>query len=232
MSKSIYLSPSAQDKNLGAGNYGTEEKVMNKVCDVVEKVLKRHGVKTYRNSPSMTLQEIVKDSNSKKPTIHFAIHSNAFNMLSRGCEVFCWKKGCEGEKLAKIIYNKISQITPSGDRGVKYGYNFYGIGKHMYEVASTTADTVLIEIAFHDNKQDSIWITSNINLIGEEIAKGLLEYIGVKYLEVLKPLVKDYKAILKEVSDFDNVWVSFIKSHPEVNLPGLIQKLYYTSSKK
>lgn len=178
---SVYLSPSTQENNKGAGQYGTEEKRMNQICDVVENILKQHKVKTYRNKPTMSIKEVVKDSNSKKPKIHFAMHSNAYNAKSRGCEVFCWKKGVNGEKLAKIVYNKISPITPSADRGIKYAFNFYGSGKHIYEVANTSADAILIEIAFHDNIDDANWIVANIVKIGTELAKGILEYLGIKY---------------------------------------------------
>ena len=224
MSETVYLSPSTQENNTGVGKYGTEEKRMNQVCDVVEKILKQHGITTYRNKPAMTLGEVVRDSNSKNPNIHFAIHSNAYNKTSRGCEVFCWKKDCEGEKLAKIIYDIVSAITPTSDRGVKYAYNFYGPGKHMYEVANTTADTVLIEIAFHDNEYDAAWIIANIEKIGIAIAKGILKYLGIVYKSETK---KDYKTILKEVSNYSDIWVSFVKAHPEVNLSGLIEVLYY-----
>lgn len=178
---SVYLSPSTQENNKGAGQYGTEEMRMNQICDITEKILKQHKVKTYRNKPTMSIKEVVKDSNSKKPKIHFAMHSNAFNTKSRGCEVFCWKKGSEGEKLARIIYNLTAPITPSADRGIKYAFNFYGPGKHIYEVANTTADAVLIEIIFHDNIDDANWLVANIVKIGTELAKGILEYLGIKY---------------------------------------------------
>lgn len=178
---SVYLSPSTQENNKGAGQYGTEEKRMNQICDVVDDILKQHKVKTYRNKPTMSIKEVVKDSNSKRPKIHFAMHSNAYNAKSRGCEVFCWKKGVNGEKLAKIVYNKIAPITPSADRGIKYAFNFYGPGKHIYEVAYTTADAVLIEIIFHDNADDANWLMANIVKIGTELAKGILEYLGIKY---------------------------------------------------
>ena len=54
MSKTIYLSPSTQEKNIGKGNYKSEEYQMNKVCDITVKVLKQHGVVVYRNKPTMT----------------------------------------------------------------------------------------------------------------------------------------------------------------------------------
>ena len=70
--KRIYLSPSAQENNVGAGSYGTEEQRMNQLCDLVEKKLKgRYQI--YRNRPEMSLQQIVADSNAKKPDIHLAL---------------------------------------------------------------------------------------------------------------------------------------------------------------
>lgn len=77
MMKSIYLSPSTQENNVGAGSYGTEEQRMNQVADVIQKVLERHGVRVYRNKPEWPLSQVVVDSNAKKPDVHFAVHSNA-----------------------------------------------------------------------------------------------------------------------------------------------------------
>ena len=36
MNTSVYLSPSVQENNIGIGNYGTEEKRMNEIADIVE----------------------------------------------------------------------------------------------------------------------------------------------------------------------------------------------------
>ena len=185
MAKSIYLSPSTQEGNIGKGAYGTEEKRMNQVADIVQSILKAHGVTTYRNKPEMTLKQLVEDSNAKKVDVHFAIHSNAAGSAyagkARGAEVYCHRFGGLGEKLARAIYGKISPITPTGDRGVKEGCNHFGAGKPLYELAYTTAPAALIEIAYHDNPDDAKWITENIQLIGTELAKGVLEYFGIPY---------------------------------------------------
>lgn len=181
MNKTIYLSPSTQEKNIGVGNYGTEEKRMNQVADVTEKVLKQHGFVVYRNKPEMTLAQVVADSNGKKPDIHFAIHSNAGSGNNRGCEVYCHKFGGSGEKLARAVYSEIEPITPSSDRGVKEGCNHYGKGKPLYELAYTSAPAALIEIAYHDNKDDAVWIINNIEVIGTVIAKGILKYFDIPF---------------------------------------------------
>jgi N-acetylmuramoyl-L-alanine amidase len=226
MGKSVYLSPSTQEKNIGVEGYKTEEIRMNQVCDVTEKILKNHGVTVYRNSPKMSLGEVVRDSNNRNADIHFAFHSNAYNRKSRGCEIFCFRYGGEGEKLSKVVYKKIAAITPTGDRGVKEGYNFYGKGKHMYEVAYTKMPASLIEVAFHDNPDDAKWIMENIEKIGIEIAKGILEYFGIKYQDKF-PVTKLAKQILRQTSGFHKDWISFFEANQNVNLSGLIEKLYY-----
>lgn len=181
MSKAIYLSPSMQENNVGAGSYGTEEKRMNQVADVVERVLIDHGVKVYRNKPDWTLQQAVKDSNSKKPDLHYAIHSNAGG--GRGGEVFAYAPSGEGEKAARAIYFELEPITPTSDRGVKFN-------PKLYELNSTNAPAALVEIAFHDNADDAKWIIDNIEGIGIALAKGVLKYFGIAYKEPSKPEVQ------------------------------------------
>jgi N-acetylmuramoyl-L-alanine amidase len=174
MTKSIYLSPSTQEKNLGVGNYGSEESRMNEVCDVVEKILIDHGVKVYRNRRDWELKEVVKDSNIRNPDLHFAIHSNAGG--GRGTEIFAYSPGGEGEKAARIIYTEFEKITQIKGRGVKFNPRFY-------ELNTTKAPAVLIEVAFHDSIEDANWIINNIEAIGTSLAKGVLKYFNVPYKE-------------------------------------------------
>lgn len=182
MSK-IYISPSTQEKNLGAGNYGTEEQRMNEIADVVCKCLTSSGISWDRNSPEMTLQEVVEDSNAKKPDIHFAIHSNAGG--GRGTEVLIYALGRASEVFAKIIYGKMAPLTPSQDRGIK-------VRTDLYELRKTTAQACLIEIAFHDNEEDAKFITENIQQIGAALAQGICEYFKVPFKDPYEP---DYKIL-------------------------------------
>lgn len=184
MAKSVYLSPSTQEKNVGKGNYGTEEKRCNQICDIVEETLIRHKIKVFRNDINMSIQEVVKDSNLKNANIHFAIHTNAWNKKTRGSEIFCHRYGIQGHELAKKVYSKISSLTPTEDRGIKEGKNFYGLGNHMYEIAYTKMPASLIEIDFHDNNDSAKWIINNISKIGIAIAKGILEYFEIKYINL------------------------------------------------
>lgn len=207
MSKSIYLSPSTQENNVGVGNYGTEEAMMNRVADAVEKILKQYGITVYRNRPGWTLQKVVQDSNSKKPDIHFAIHSNAGG--GRGCEVYCHKFGGDGEKLARAVYAELTPLTPTEDRGVMEGNSFYGQGKSLYEMAKTNAPAALVEIAFHDSVEDAKWIIYNIEEIGAVLAKGVLKYFGIEYTSESNEIEQALKVVKEKgiITDL-NYWVN------------------------
>ena len=116
-----------------------------------------------------SLAERASSANSWKANIYVSLHSNAGG--GRGCEVYAYSRVAAGAKIARLIYDRLEKITPSADRGVKYNSSFY-------ELRATEAPACLVEIAFHDNLDDANFIINNIELIGEEIAKGIKEYFG------------------------------------------------------
>ena len=176
----VYISPSVQDWNVGFGSYGTEEDRMNLLADVLDYELKRHGLTTDRNSPDMTLAQVVADSNSVNPTVHVALHSNAANGQARGAEVYAHRFGGAGEQLARDVYERIEEIAPTPGLGVKEGYSTFG-GQGMYELKRTSAPAILAEVAFHDNPEDAQFIIDNIYELGQAISKGVLDYFGIEY---------------------------------------------------
>lgn len=178
----VYISPSVQHFNLGVNGYGSEEERMNEIADIIEYELNRHGLVTDRNSPNMTLAQVVEDSNSVNPRVHVAIHSNAANGEARGAEIYTHRFGGEGEKLARAIYPYLEALTPTDDLGVKEGRLSFG-GKGMYELRKTVAPAVLMEVGFHDNPEDSDFIINNIYEYGSDISKGILDYFGIPYNE-------------------------------------------------
>lgn len=172
----IYLSPSFQQQNVGVGDYGTEERRCNEIADVVERELKKNSnFIVVRNNPNMSLNEVIADSNKNNVDIHFSIHTNAGVNTARGCEVYAYAKGTEGDKLAQIVYRRLSAITPSEDRGVKYN--------SLAETRQTKATAVLTEVAFHSNEEDVKWMIDNIEAIGKELAMSLYEYFNIEYKE-------------------------------------------------
>ena len=174
--KKVYLSPSSQNYNIGAGEYGSEHFSMQDVANIVKQNLENKfevRVALFEES----LQTRVNNANSWGADVYVSIHSNAGG--GRGCEVFAYSPNAAGTKIAKFIYDKLEKITPSEDRGVKYNPNFY-------ELKYTDAPACLVEIAFHDNIDDANWIIDNTELIGKEIAKAIYGYFEIEYEEVEK----------------------------------------------
>lgn len=171
--KTIYLSPSLQEYNVGYGDYGTEEYRMNRIADILEKLLKEKGYIVYRNKPQNSIQEVVKVSNILIPDIHIALHSNASakEYAGRGIEIYVNKKGTKAEKLAQYIYDEMIKIYPDPKfgRGVFYS-------NELYELRETTAPAVLIEVAFHDNVDDAKWIINNEKAIAIAISNAIDKY--------------------------------------------------------
>lgn len=174
MAYKVYVSPSTQEHNVGAGNYGTEEYQMNLIADILVPRLQEHGFIVKRNRPEMTLNQVIADSNTWGPDIHVAIHSNAANGKARGCEIWVYKKGYEAEKLAKCIYKYLELLTPTADRDIKES-------QQLKETRETKSPAVIIETAFHDNPDDAKWITENREAIAEAILHGICDYFKVKY---------------------------------------------------
>lgn len=174
--KSVYISPSTQEKNIGQGEYGAEEIVMNLIADIVCPVLVYNGITVYRNTPNMTHVTSMQDSNSKRPGIHFAIHSNATglkeNKAVRGCEVYYCAGSVDGKRLAEAAYKRISDLTPVNDRGVRVA--------RFTELTDTNAPSALIEIDYHDNLEATRWILGNIKAIALGISQGICDYFSIE----------------------------------------------------
>lgn len=224
--KSIYISPSTQEKNVNRKYNYIEELYCNKVADKVIKILSDYQIKIYRNKPEWSLSQVIEDSNNKKADIHFAIHTNAGG--GEGVEGFYWKKDSEGYKFIKMVYDDISKISPFKARYLKTGKNFYGVNKHMAEVAKTTSQAGLIEIAYHDSIIAVEWLLENIDLISKTIANSIIKYGNLKrkIINLEFNIDAEVVRILKLVSpDYYKIWLEHIKNNPQVNLKGLIINL-------
>ena len=75
----------------------------------------------------------------------------------------------------------------NGDVGnisiVVEGKDHFGPGKPLYELSETVAPAALVEIAFHDQPDDAKWILANIEPIGVILAKGILKYFSINWVE-------------------------------------------------
>ena len=156
-----YLSPSSQRFNTGYGSYGTEERRMNLITNVVEYELTRNGVKAIRNNPEMTLCEVVADANAKEPQIYVAIQSQSARGRLGGAEIFYYKDGSNSKRLALDIFEHIEKTMPYECIGLTDGSVLYG-GLGFYELRKIKVPSVIVAVGFHDNPRDAEFIINNV----------------------------------------------------------------------
>lgn len=175
----FYLSPSNQYLNYGNSDagYTTEMEIMNRIADVVQQNLTDKGVIVYRNVPSAGINAWNAESNYVKADFHLAIHSNASGTrLARGIEIYVDKETSKALSIASVIYENLWQIYDGNDnplynRGIKYARGSLGeVNEDFLPCGS------LIEVAYHDQYDDALWIMQNIENIGNNIANSIYSY--------------------------------------------------------
>ncbi|MEG2204482.1 MAG: N-acetylmuramoyl-L-alanine amidase [Oscillospiraceae bacterium] len=176
----IYLSPSVQQGNLYVTG-GTEESAMNRIADAMEPYLRASGIIFTRNTPEMTVSQIIRQSNAGNYGLHLALHSNAAPEgrygQKQGVEVYYFPESQTGKTAASIIADTMKTIYPNPSLVSIKPTTSLG------EVDRTRAPSVLVEIAYHDNPQDADWITGNIQPIARALVRSLTEYFDIPFVE-------------------------------------------------
>ena len=174
----LYLSPSTQQFNpyiIG----GSEEEYMNRLADAMLPYLYASGITVVRNTPEMTAASSIAASNAVMPDLHLALHSNAAPDARRGqvrgTDVYYFPASRNGRRAAEIIADNLKVIYPLPQRVRAVPTTTIG------EVARTRAPAVLLELAYHDNYEDAVWIRDNIPEVARVLALSVTEYFGVPF---------------------------------------------------
>lgn len=176
----LYLSPSVQEFNPYSGG-GNEEYYMFLIADAMEPYLRANNIEFVRNSPEMTLSQVIADSNKNAPDLHLAVHSNASPEASAGqntgVEIYYYPTSQKGRRFAEIIQGNYKPVyREPGDIRIIPTTN-------LAELKRTKAPAVLIEVGYHDNPREAQWIRDNIDTIARALAKSVTEYFGQQFVE-------------------------------------------------
>lgn len=175
----IYLSPSTQENNLYV-NGGSEEEWMNRLADAMVPYLDATGIQYSRNTPDMTAASSIRASNAGNYDLHLALHSNASppgqEGQNRGVLVFHYPGSVQGTKAATIMADQLKEIYPIPNLVRVEPTTTIG------EVRLTRAPSVFLELGYHDNLDDAVWVQSNLDLIARTIVKALAEYFKIPFL--------------------------------------------------
>ena len=186
MAKRVYLSPSDQRRNTYATGGTTEAIQCGRIAEACKTALERSGVEVMLGQYD-TMQNRVAASNKFGADLHVPIHTNAANGKATGTHLFCYSntkdskgnyiidKNSAGCRACKAVLDVLGPLTP-GTPDVIRAY------PSLYEVKYPAAPTVYIEVDFHDVPRIAEWIIANTTVIGETIAKGLCNALGVKFV--------------------------------------------------
>lgn len=106
---------------------------------------------------------------------HLSIHTDA-GYSGTGASGFYFSD--KGAAFGKPIFDEISALTPWKDMQFKRRQS-------LYELKNTTAVSFLLEVSFHDKKEESDWIHQNINNIAISIIKGIYKGLDIQPYPVL-----------------------------------------------
>ena len=176
----VYLSPSLQEFN-NFVNGGSEEEIMNLIADAMEPYLTASGIEFVRNSPEMSLGEVIAQSNNSDVDFHLAIHSNAspesIAGQRQGPVIYYYSASQPGQQMADIIAENFEEIYP--DPGKVQTMPTVT----LRELRRTNTPSALVEVAYHDNYADAAWIKQNIQSIARALSRALAGYFGVPFVE-------------------------------------------------
>lgn len=178
----VFLSPSNQYDNRYAYGNTTEGEQCGKIAEACKVALERSGVQV-KLMHDESMQEKCSASNAFDADLHVPIHTNAFNGAVSGTRMFCFNSSGNGMRACKAIFNRLAPITPGTSENIR-------VDASWYEVRVPSAPTAYIEVDFHDVPKVAKWIIGNTELIGETIAHGICDYLGVTFKEASKTIYR------------------------------------------
>ena len=181
----VFVSVGHGGSDPGAVANGLKEKDVNLVIGLsCRDELVRHGVEVLMNRTTdvnTTSTQDIAACNKFDPDLAADIHNNAGG--GDGAEVYHHYAGGKGQVLARNILEEMVAIGQNS-RGAKNKKNSAG-RDYYYFIREIAAPSVVIECAFLDNKTDVQIIDTEAEqkAMGVAIAKGILETLGIAWIE-------------------------------------------------
>ena len=173
----VFLSPSSQIYNSVHGG-GHEQQYARARCERAAEILRSHGVEV-RVSPVVNddrngYARSVTEGNAWGATLYVADHTNATGnpgVVASGVHHYCWLPDAASVALGKALGRRMDQII-GGTHQIRDG-------SHLYEVNGPKCTAVLTENGFHDNPRDAAIIRTRTREMGEALAYGILDHLGI-----------------------------------------------------
>lgn len=182
----IFLSPSTQEYNPYITGNGSEEYFMNQIADAMEPYLLANTIRFTRNTPDMTAASSIRLANSGSYDFYLALHSNGSTDGTkegavRGVIAFYYPTSANGRRAADIFVKNLKDIYPLPDKVYARATTTLG------EVRQPYMPSVLLELGYHDNTADALWVENNLEAIAANLVLSLTEYFGLPFVVPLTP---------------------------------------------
>ena len=182
----IYLSPSTQEYNPYITGSGSEEYWMNRIADAMEPYLRANTIRFTRNTPEMTAASSIAQAARGSYDFYLALHSNASGDGSsegrvRGIIAFYYPTSTNGRRAADIFVKNLKEIYPLPQLVTARATTALG------EVRQPRMPAVLLEIGYHDNTADALWIQENVQNIAENLSRSMTEYFALPFIYPMTP---------------------------------------------
>lgn len=182
----IYLSPSTQDWNMYVTGSGSEEYNMNLLADALVPYLLSNGIQYSRNTPDMTAGSSIRQANAGYYDLYLALHSNASGEghygENRGIIAFYYPGSIQGQRAAELIAEELRKIYPLPDQVTTRPTTSLG------EVRQSRFPAVLVEIGYHDNYADALWVEGHMDAIAQQLARALTRFFGLPFIYPMDPM--------------------------------------------
>ena len=177
-SKAIFLSPSTQEDHIYACDETVnEETAMFDLAGRVRALLEADGYTVLMCGDSDNVKKKVTKGNEAGCAAYVALYSNAnLNEVGgEGTECYYNSDIPGSRELAENIYNRVAELTPTEDRGLKDETQ-----RDLYEIMNNHYPCCLLEVEFHDNVSGSQWILDNQDELAKAIKDGIVAFLKNK----------------------------------------------------
>ncbi len=158
---------------------------MNLLADALVPYLLSNGIRYKRNRPEMTAGSSIREANRGYYDLYLALHSNGAPEgrygEERGIIAFYYPGSSQGQRAAELIAQELRKIYPLPGKVTTRSTTSLG------EVAQSKAPAVLVEIGYHDNYADALWIEGHMDDIAQQLARALTEFFGLPFIYPMDP---------------------------------------------
>ena len=179
--KKVFIDIAHGGKDPGAVGNGIKEKDISLlVGPLVGKALQRHNVEVFYSRTTDVFVELIERANKANKLgvdVFVSLHCNSFSdEQAQGLETFSHPSSKNGTALAKCIQDSlIKDRLYTKDRGIKTA--------NFSVLRNTKATAALVELGFISNKEDAEILKNKQSELAESVAKGILNFLGVKYMK-------------------------------------------------